>query len=100
MRLKLRHVTTYTYSSPAAGAMQILRLTPRNHIGQFVRSWRIETDVDALLKRDEDAYGNITHDFNVEGPITSMQIIVDGEIETHDQNGHVAGAIERFPAAY
>ncbi|MCA0406471.1 MAG: transglutaminase family protein, partial [Proteobacteria bacterium] len=42
MRLKLKHETRYTYETPARGAIQILRLTPRNFSGQFVRRWRVE----------------------------------------------------------
>ena len=86
MRLKLRHETRYLYGDPARGAIQILRLTPRNHATQFIRRWRVEIDADCRLDRDEDAYGNILHTFSVEGPIASMRITVDGEIDTGNIN--------------
>ena len=97
MRLNVQHATTYTYASPASSAIQILRLTPRNHDGQYVRHWRVEVDADYRLTRDEDPYGNITHTFALEGPITSMVVRVEGEVDTQDTHGIVAGTAERVP---
>jgi transglutaminase-like putative cysteine protease len=100
MRLKLRHDTHYDYAEPARGAIQILRLTPRNHASQFVRRWRVEIDADCRLERDEDAYGNITHTFSIDGPIDKMRITVDGEIDIASDAGVVRGSLERFPTGY
>lgn len=101
MRLRLRHETSYEYASPARGAIQVLRLTPRNHATQFVRRWRVEIDADCRLDRDEDAYGNITHIFSVEGPIERMRILVDGEIDlSTGAAGIIRGSLERFPLLY
>ncbi|KAF0228425.1 MAG: hypothetical protein FD175_2206 [Beijerinckiaceae bacterium] len=100
MRLKLRHETRYDYAEPARGAIQILRLTPRNHQSQFVRQWRVEIDADCRLDRDEDAYGNICHTFSIDGPLTGLRILVEGEIDIADDGGMVRGTLERFPPAY
>jgi transglutaminase-like putative cysteine protease len=100
MRLRLRHETNYDYAEPARGAIQVLRLTPRNHATQFVRRWRVEIDADCRLERDEDAYGNITHIFSIDGPIDRMRILVDGEIDTSGGEGVVRGSLERFPLGY
>jgi transglutaminase-like putative cysteine protease len=100
MRLKLRHETTYEYATPARGAIQILRLTPRNHDAQFVRRWRVEIDADGRLDRDEDAYGNITHTFSIDGPLHALRVLVDGEIDVEASAGMVRGAFERFPVSY
>ncbi len=100
MRLRLRHETNYDYAEPARGAIQVLRLTPRNHATQFVRRWRVEIDADCRLERDEDAYGNITHIFSIDGPIERMRILVDGEIDTSASTGVVRGSLERFPLTY
>ncbi len=97
MRLKIRHESHYTYGMPAASAVQILRLTPRSHDGQFVRRWRLEIDADCRLVRDEDAFGNITHTFSVDGPVKAMKILAEGEIDTADRQGVIQGAAERFP---
>jgi transglutaminase-like putative cysteine protease len=79
--------------------IQTLRLTPRNHDGQYVVSWRLDISADCRLDHHEDAFGNITHTFTAEGPLEELGVIVDGEVETQDTHGLVAGAIERFPSS-
>lgn len=100
MRLRLRHETRYRYETPVRGAIQILRLTPRNHVTQSVRAWRVEIDADGRLDRDEDPYGNITHTFSIDGPLDELTILVNGEIDVADDAGVVRGTFERFPASY
>ena len=97
MRLRIRHGTVYQYSSPAKGVIQTLRLTPRNHAGQYVNRWRIEVSQDCKLDPHEDAFGNLTHTFTAEGTFTQLGVHVDGEVETQDTDGLVTGTIERFP---
>ena len=96
MRIRVSHTTRYCYDTPPASVTQILRLTPRNHDGQYVVVWRIELSEDCLLHKHEDAFGNITHSFTAEGHYNELSIAVDGEVETHDTNSVVRGAVERF----
>ena len=44
--------------------IQVLRLTPRDHDGQHLRSWRIEPSADGRLRRSEDCFGNLVHTFS------------------------------------
>ncbi|MFN3671029.1 MAG: transglutaminase domain-containing protein [Bosea sp. (in: a-proteobacteria)] len=97
MRIRISHTISYAYAEPARHITQILRLTPRDHDGQHVMSWRIEPTVDGRLSAGQDAYGNIVHSFSAEGPITEMAIQVTGLIETLDLAGIVRGALERVP---
>ena len=97
MRIRISHATTYHYDTPPTGVTQIMRLTPRNHDGQYVVDWRIDLSEDCLLHQHEDAFGNITHSFTAEGPFNELAVTVDGEVETQDMHGIVNGAIERFP---
>jgi transglutaminase-like putative cysteine protease len=97
MRIRVSHTTRYCYDTPPASVTQILRLTPCNHDGQYVVGWRIELSEDCLLHKHEDAFGNITHSFTAEGPYNELSIAVHGEVETHDTNSVVRGAVERFP---
>ena len=97
MRLRIAHNTVYRYDPPASGAVQLLRLTPRNHDSQYVVRWRVDVSPDASLAAGEDAFGNITHVFNVAGPFAEIRIEVDGEVETQNTSGVVRGAVERFP---
>lgn len=97
MRIRIRHLTTYRYQPPAADVIQTLRLTPRNHDGQYVTRWRIELSAKARLDQHEDAFGNITHAFTADGPLAELGVLVEGEVETQDTHGVVRGAVERFP---
>ena len=65
-----------------------------------MRRWRVEIDAECRLERDEDAYGNVTHTFSVDGPIESMRIAVEGEVDVAAEAGMVRGTMERFPLGY
>ena len=96
MRLRIAHHNVYRYDPPAAGVIQVLRLTPRNHEGQYVVRWRIDVSADARLAGHEDAFGNLTHVFSADGPFGELSVEVDGEVETQNTNGIVRGTVERF----
>ncbi len=97
MRIRIAHATRYQYDTPPKGVIQTLRLTPRNHEGQYVADWRIDVSADCKLNRLEDAFGNVTHSFTADGPLDALTITVEGEVETRDTNGVVRDAIEKFP---
>jgi transglutaminase-like putative cysteine protease len=97
MRLHIAHETVYRYDTPAKSAIELLRLTPRNHDGQFIVRWRIDVSEDCRLQAHEDAFGNITHSFTADGPLTELRIGVAGEVETQDTAGVIRGTLERFP---
>src|SRR5271156_1642510 len=96
MRIHIAHRNVYHYDPPAAGVIQVLRLTPRNHEGQYVVRWRIDVSADARLAAHEDAFGNIMHVFSADGPFDELSVEVDGEVETQSTNGIVRGTVERF----
>ncbi|MFZ0606044.1 MAG: transglutaminase family protein [Xanthobacteraceae bacterium] len=96
MRIHIAHRNVYRYDPPAMGVIQVLRLTPRNYEGQHVAHWRIDVSADVRLAAHEDAFGNITHTFSADGPLTELTVEVDGEVETQNTNGIVRGTIERF----
>jgi transglutaminase-like putative cysteine protease len=97
MRLRIAHRTVHRYDPPAAGVIQVLRLTPRNHDGQYVIRWRIDVSTDARLAAHEDAFGNLIHVFSADGPFEELSVEVEGEVETQNTNGVVHGTVERFP---
>ena len=97
MRLRIAHNMVHRYDPPAASVIQVLRLTPRNHEGQYVIGWRIDVSTDVRLSAHEDAFGNLTHVFNADGPFDELSVEVDGEVETQNTDGIVRGAVERFP---
>jgi transglutaminase-like putative cysteine protease len=97
MRIRIAHTTSYRYDQPARAVIQTLRLTPRNHDGQYVVGWRIDVSENCQLAQHEDAFGNISHVFTVDGPLSELSLSVDGEVETQDTHGVVKGTVERFP---
>jgi transglutaminase-like putative cysteine protease len=97
MRLRIVHETQYFYDQPASGVIQILRLTPRNHDGQFVAEWRLDLSEDCHVDSREDAYGNIAHTFSADGPMKMLRVTAEGRVETQDTNGVIRDAVERFP---
>jgi transglutaminase-like putative cysteine protease len=100
MRIRISHTTTYVYDTAPAVVTQILRLTPRNHDGQYVCNWRIDLSQDCQLHQHDDAFGNITHVFTAEGPFDELSVMVEGEVDTQDTKGVVTGSIERFPPEF
>jgi transglutaminase-like putative cysteine protease len=96
MRLRISHSTTYRYTPAATGVIQILRMTPGSHDGQYVAEWQIGVSTDSRLEMHEDAFGNVTHVLT-HGAIETLAITAEGLIETHDTGGVLKGTDERFP---
>lgn len=97
MRICVAHETAYRYDPPCTGVIQTLRLTPRNHAGQYVVNWRIDVSADCRLEPQQDAFGNVIHAISVAGPLSELRLLAEGEVETQDTAGMVRGAVERFP---
>jgi transglutaminase-like putative cysteine protease len=97
MLIRISHDTHYRYDSAAGAVIQTLRLTPRNHDGQYVVDWRIEVSPECRLQAHQDAFGNIVHTFTLDGPLAALRVLVEGEVETQATDGIVRGAVERFP---
>jgi transglutaminase-like putative cysteine protease len=100
MRLLVDHRTRYTFSEPQMRVVQLLRMTPRDHVGQTVIDWRIDVDCDARLRDGRDGYGNITTMLYVDGPVTAIELIVRGEVLTEGAQGLVEGAAETLPPLF
>ena len=99
MRLRISHSTTYHYEPPASGVIQILRMTPGSHDGQYVAEWQIDVSTDSRLDAHQDAFGNVTHVLTY-GPLSDLTIHVTGLIETQDTGGVLKGTDERFPPGF
>src|SRR3954466_15228940 len=94
--LRMAPPTSYCYKPPATGVIQILRMTPGSHDGQYVAEWQIDVSTDSRLDIHQDGFGNVTH-VRTHGPIADLTIRVEGLIETHDAGGVLRGTDERFP---
>jgi transglutaminase-like putative cysteine protease len=100
MRIRIAHETRYRYEYPVRSIIQLLRMTPRDHGGQHVLSWRIEPGIDGRLRVEEDALGNIVQVFSADGPVEELSIRVVGEVETSDMAGVITNTLERVPDLY
>jgi transglutaminase-like putative cysteine protease len=98
MRLRIAHTTTYRYEPAATSVIQILRMTPGSHDGQYVAEWQIDVSTDSRLDVHQDAFGNVAHVMTF-GPVEDLAVHVEGLIETHDTGGVLRGTDERFPAS-
>ena len=90
MLISIRHTTHYHYDGPVQHAVQALRLTPPAGISQQVRDWSISIPGLEGACRFTDAFGNLVHLVTPPGPVTSLEIVAEGRIETMDTAG-VAG---------
>jgi transglutaminase-like putative cysteine protease len=100
MRFFIRHETNWQFAPSARFLNGLLRMTPRNHEGQFVAKWRLALDVDGRLKPSDDALGNIVHSVALGGPRSELTLRVEGEVSTFDTAGVLRGTLERFPPAF
>ena len=96
MRILVDHRTTYSYERPANAVVQALRLSPRDHDSQHVRSWRVDADVDGTMRETVDPFGNRLLMFYAEGTLTKLTLTVAGEVEVTDSAG-VINAAETLP---
>jgi transglutaminase-like putative cysteine protease len=97
MQLLIDHITRYTYSAPAAGIVQVLKLTPSDTDSQQVVNWRVDVDVDGRLVPSSDPFGNVCHMFYAERPVEVLTLHVTGTVITTDTAGVVSGAAEPLP---
>jgi transglutaminase-like putative cysteine protease len=97
MRLSIHHETRYRYDVAPGSVIEVLRLTPYNTANQSVRDWRIDVTGDAMLSRDEDAFGNVVHTFTLAHPGHDLVISATGTVETEPSSGIVSGTRERLP---
>lgn len=100
MRLYVQHRTEYFYTEPQRRLVQLLRLTPGNHLGQSVIGWSIEVDHDARLRSSRDGYGNDVTMLYVDGPIDRIAITVSGEVLTEDRAGMIGATPEPLAPLY
>jgi transglutaminase-like putative cysteine protease len=96
MRLLISHEVNFRFEPAARFVNGMVRLTPRNHEGQFLANWRLVLDVDGRLKPGDDALGNIIHGMALAGPLTALTLRVEGEVGTFDTTGVMRGTLERF----
>ncbi|MCB1507242.1 MAG: transglutaminase family protein [Hyphomicrobiaceae bacterium] len=99
MRITVRHRITIAFEPPATGVVATLRLSPRDHTGQYVCRWQIDLDDTARLVASQDAFGNLIHGYSRDGAMDSLTVIAHGEVEVEDTVGVLRGTVEKLPLA-
>jgi len=89
MRLKITHVTTYSYDTPVHYALQQLRLTPKSGHGQGVLSWSSSITGGSKQLEFDDQFSNHTEVVMVDPGATRVEIVSQGEVEIEDRSGVV-----------
>jgi transglutaminase-like putative cysteine protease len=101
MRLSVRHGTVYQFDVPMRFVTQSHRLTPVSNGGQNVVSWTVSADGAAFGAGFTDGAGDAVSTMTVQGPISRIEILVEGVVETTDTAGVLRGHRETiFPLVY
>lgn len=97
MRLSVRHTLHWMFEEPATMTVQVLRLAPHDLGGLTILYWRVTTDRGGALPAYDDGYGNRSLLLTRIGTHRSVQVTVDGAVETHDPGGTVQKVEEDLP---
>jgi Transglutaminase-like enzymes, putative cysteine proteases len=89
MLLRISHLTSYSYASPASYALQRLRLTPQDGPTQRVVSWQSAVEGAKVEARYGDHFGNLVELVSIAGQAHEIRIMASGIIETIDTAGVV-----------
>jgi len=87
MRLKISHVTEYSYDDPVQYSLQRLRLTPKSQPGQTVRNWKTTVEGAHVEAGYIDHFGNHVDLVSTNAEQVSIRILAEGEVETEDRAG-------------
>lgn len=101
MRLRVRHASTYRFASPARFVVQSHRLMPATFQGQTVLEWNVSARSGIFGTYFRDAAGDQIRTLSVPGPVSDLEILVEGIVETTDMSGVLQGLRETIsPFSY
>lgn len=101
MLLTVDHSTLYRYDQPVRAVMQSHRLTPARFDGQRVVSWTVSVAGGQMGGGFRDGAGDWVQGWTVKGPVSEVEVRVQGQIETFDLAGVLRGHRELVsPIAY
>jgi len=101
MRLSVRHGTIYQFDAPMRFVSQSHRLTPVSNEGQQVRSWSVTAEGAVFGAAFVDGGGDAVNTMTVQGPVTRIEVVVEGVVETIDTAGVLRGHREMMqPLVY
>jgi len=98
MLLTVDHVTRYRYDRPVRAVMQSHRLTPSVFDGQRVRDWTVTVTDGSPGGSFRDGAGDRVQGWTVKGPVSEIEVRVQGTVETVDLAGVLRGHREIVPS--
>jgi transglutaminase-like putative cysteine protease len=99
MRLKVRHITHYTYEAQPSYLIQRLHLEPAQFAAQRILRWDVSAPGMEKALRYMDGFGNWVHLVTTAPDGNGMEIIAEGEVEVSNAAGVVRGLISQAPEA-
>lgn len=87
MRLRISHVTRYSYDAPTPHGLQQLRLTPQSQSGQRVLGWKTQVEGGRSQAQFQDHHGNAVELVRLEPGRLEISVRSEGEVETADLSG-------------
>ena len=97
MRINVRHVTRYAYEPSAPWVSMRLQLFPSHFASQKVETWKVAVNGEAVSPSYQDAATNAEAFCAVEGPIEEIEVVAEGTIVRHADNGVLSGMKDRTP---
>ena len=97
LRLSVRHVTTYAYEPPAAGATMRLRLWPPQYATQVPEGWRVSVMGEEVVPNVTDGCGVREGIWTSEGPTDRLEVVAEGQVVRTEDQGVLHGLKERTP---
>ncbi len=97
MLLTVDHVTRYRYDKPVRGVVQSHRLTPSVFDGQRVVAWDITVTDGTRGSEFRDGAGDLVQGWSVLGPVSAIEVRVQGKVDTTDLAGLLRGHRESVP---
>jgi transglutaminase-like putative cysteine protease len=87
MRLSVRHATLYQFDAPMRFVTQSHRLTPVSNGCQKVLEWAVAAEGAVFGAGFTDGAGDAVNTMTVQGPVTRIEVTVEGVVETTDTAG-------------
>jgi len=97
MLLSVDHTTRYRYDIPVRAVVQSHRLTPSRFDGQKVLNWTVTVSGGEMGGAFRDGAGDWVQGWTVKGPVSDIEVRVQGQIETTDLAGMLRGHRELAP---
>jgi transglutaminase-like putative cysteine protease len=94
MRLSVRHGTVYAFDAPMRFVTQSHRLTPVSNGCQRVVSWSVAAEGAVFGAAFTDGAGDAVNTMTAQGPVTRIEVVVEGVVETTDTAGVLRGQRE------